>query len=74
MGIYPKAKMKLLDWQEMRKTESILHEMGLSVDPRCLVQDLPLAERQIIEISKILAQGARLIILDEPTAALPIGR
>lgn len=71
VGIYPKAKMKLLDWQEMRKkTESILHEMGLSVDPRCLVQDLPLAERQIIEISKILAQGARLIILDEPTAAL----
>jgi len=35
-----------------------------------LVQDLPLAERQIIEISKILSQGVCLIILDEPTAAL----
>ena len=70
-SIYPKNRMKILDWKEMRKqTDLVLHEMKLSIDPRCLVQDLPLAERQIIEISKILSQGVRLIILDEPTAAL----
>lgn len=70
-GVYPKTSRGLLDWRKMRKrAETVLAEVGLAVDPRCPVRDLPLAERQLIEISKILVHGARLIVLDEPTAAL----
>ena len=43
---------------------------GLSVDPDALVEELGVGERQRVEILKVLYRGARIIILDEPTAVL----
>jgi ABC-type uncharacterized transport system ATPase subunit len=43
---------------------------GLAVDPDALVEDLSVGTRQRVEILKLLCRGARLLILDEPTAAL----
>jgi general nucleoside transport system ATP-binding protein len=43
---------------------------GLSVDPEALVEDLGVGDRQRIEIIKVLYRGARILILDEPTAVL----
>src|SRR3546814_11762100 len=43
---------------------------GLAVDPRRLVRDLSVGERQRIEILKALYRGARILVLDEPTAVL----
>ncbi len=43
---------------------------GLAVDPNAVVRDLPLGVRQRVEIIKGLLQGARLLIMDEPTAVL----
>jgi ribose transport system ATP-binding protein len=56
---------KLFD--ESRK---LLGEVGLNVHPAMLLQDLTPAEQQMIEIAKALSLNARLLILDEPTAAL----
>lgn len=39
-------------------------------DPRALVRDLPVAERQLVEISRAVAGQCRVLILDEPTAAI----
>jgi len=43
---------------------------GLQVDPRAVVRDLSIGERQRVEILKVLLTGARLVILDEPTSVL----
>jgi ABC-type sugar transport system ATPase subunit len=52
------------------QAEPVLRELGLDVGPRVLVDDLSLAERQLIEIAKALLTSPRVLILDEPTSAL----
>jgi simple sugar transport system ATP-binding protein len=43
---------------------------GLGVNPTALLRDLPMGDRQKVEIVKILAAGARVLIFDEPTSVL----
>ena len=49
---------------------SLCERTGLTVDPRRLVSDLTVGEAQRVEILKVLYRGARILILDEPTAVL----
>ncbi|WP_234330401.1 ABC transporter ATP-binding protein [Streptomyces acidiscabies] len=53
-----------------RKIREISDRYGLGVRPDALVEDLGVAERQRVEILKVLFRGARTLILDEPTAVL----
>jgi ribose transport system ATP-binding protein len=48
-----------------------LHRVGLDVDPRRHAGDLSIAEQQLIEIARILAQDVRVVFFDEPTSSLP---
>ena len=48
----------------------LAREYGLSVDPDALVADLSVGEQQRVEILKVLFRGARILILDEPSAVL----
>jgi simple sugar transport system ATP-binding protein len=50
--------------------EQLADETGLRVDPRARVADLSVGLRQRVEILKALSRGARLLLLDEPTAVL----
>nr|WP_268257313.1 ABC transporter ATP-binding protein [Kitasatospora indigofera] len=60
-GIGGKAKAKIRE---------ISDQYGLGVRPDALVEDLGVADRQRVEILKVLYRGARILILDEPTAVL----
>lgn len=70
LGNEPKSRGKL-DFAKARKNISdIANENGLAVDPDVLVSKLGVGDRQRIEILKVLYRGARILILDEPTAVL----
>ncbi len=44
--------------------------VGLDADPSTLVSDLPIGQRQLIEVAKALSVDARVLIMDEPTSSL----
>jgi simple sugar transport system ATP-binding protein len=58
--------------QEKRIT-SLSERFGLEVDPRSLVEELPMGVRQKIEILKALYRGVEILILDEPTRGIDVG-
>ena len=54
---------------ERRLTE-VSEQLGLDVSPHAKVRSLPIAQRQQVELAKVLAAGAKVLILDEPTSVL----
>jgi ribose transport system ATP-binding protein len=61
----------LIDDKAMeRRTRELFATMSVDVDPRQTLEELPTAIWQLTEIAKALSQSARVLIMDEPTAAL----
>ncbi len=60
-----------IDWAAMyADARALLASLGLNVDPRREVRHLSVAHQQMVEIGRAVAQKAKLIVMDEPTAAL----
>lgn len=53
-----------------RDAAALLARLGMDLDPDAQVADLSLAQRQLVEIAKALAQPSRIVIMDEPTSSL----
>ncbi|MGW1886228.1 sugar ABC transporter ATP-binding protein [Streptomyces sp. NPDC001970] len=65
------AGRRTISWRRLRqRAAELLAEYGVNVDPTARVKDLAVEQRQFVEIARALSFGARLIILDEPTAQL----
>lgn len=61
----------LVDWNEtIRRADEMLQRVRLRVNPAAKVKDLGVGKQQLVEIAKALSKDVRLLILDEPTAAL----
>lgn len=56
-----------------RRALEVMDQLGIAIDPDATVGDLPIGVQQLVEISKAVSQNARILILDEPTASLPVG-
>lgn len=57
--------------EEQRKQASALFQrLGVQIDPDALCRDLSVAQQQLVEIAKALAIDARILVMDEPSAAL----
>lgn len=61
----------IIDWnQTIVRAQEMLKKVKLDVNPDTIVKDLGVGKRQLIEIAKALSKDVKLLILDEPTAAL----
>ena len=58
------------DRESERRTRDLFRTMDVDVDPRRSLDELPTVYWQLTEIAKALSQNARILIMDEPTAAL----
>jgi simple sugar transport system ATP-binding protein len=71
LDAYPRNRMGLVDWRAARdRARSLLDEWGAGGIVDVLVADLDPLQRKIVEICRALGTGARILLLDEPTAGL----
>lgn len=63
--------LRLLNWKEIRRVASeAMARIGVSLDPEVHVAELSIAQRQLVAICRAIANDAKLVIMDEPTASL----
>ncbi|MGH9941378.1 MAG: xylose ABC transporter ATP-binding protein [Pyrinomonadaceae bacterium] len=61
----------VIRWEELyRRAGQLLKDLRLPIDPRTPVRNLGIGQQQLVEIAKALSHEARILVLDEPTAAL----
>src|SRR5438132_600242 len=61
----------IINWEELySRAQKLLTDLHLEIDPRTPVVNLGIGQQQLVEIAKALSQDARILVLDEPTAAL----
>jgi len=72
IGREPRSALGLIRRSSLApRAESVLADLGIHhIDPRALAADVSLAERQIIEIARVLIRKPRVLLLDEPTSSL----
>ena len=64
-------RFRRVDWPKMyRRSEEILQSLGVNLDPHQKVRGLSIADQQMVEMAGALSQDARILLMDEPTAAL----
>ena len=71
MGRQPLRRGRRIDARRMRaQARALFERLGVRLDPGRICRGLSIADQQIIEIAKALSLEARVIVMDEPTAAL----
>jgi general nucleoside transport system ATP-binding protein len=70
LGDEPGSAFRLGRKQARAKIRDLSDRYGLEVDPDAVIGDLGVGQRQRVEILKVLYRGAKILILDEPTAVL----
>jgi putative multiple sugar transport system ATP-binding protein len=65
------GRFGVIDWVEAQKeAQDLLARVGLTDDPDTKIKSIGVGKQQLVEIAKALAKSVKLLILDEPTAAL----
>jgi ABC-type sugar transport system ATPase subunit len=61
----------VIRWEELyRRARQLLDDVHLAIDPHTPIRNLGIGQQQLVEIAKALSHEARILVLDEPTAAL----
>ena len=71
VGRQPRGRLGLIDHAAMRRdAQELFDRLEVPIDPSQLADGLSIADQQIIEIAKAISLDAKVLIMDEPTAAL----
>src|SRR5690606_4572193 len=71
LGREPRTRLRTVDTRGMAAAaRAQLAELGVELDPNRSVGSLRVGEQQLVEIAKALSTDARVLVMDEPTAAL----
>ncbi|MBX3751677.1 MAG: sugar ABC transporter ATP-binding protein [Opitutaceae bacterium] len=71
LRLEPAATWRRVDWRRRHaRAAELLQRVGARIAPDAEVRDLAMPEQQLVEIAAALGAGARIVIMDEPTAAL----
>jgi rhamnose transport system ATP-binding protein len=71
IGRQPRNRLGLVDRQKMRSdARELFTRLGVPIDPDRVAEGLSIADQQIIEIAKAISLDAKILVMDEPTAAL----
>lgn len=71
LGHAPRTRFRTIDWRAMNtRAAELLHALESEIDPTIRLKDLSIAQRHLIAIARALSVEARIVIMDEPTAAL----
>jgi rhamnose transport system ATP-binding protein len=71
LGHAPRGAFGLIDWKAMRReAAALLDRIGARIAPETRLRDLGIASRHLVAIARALSVEARIVIMDEPTAAL----
>ena len=58
-------------WNEVyRKAQDLFDELGIDINPKTPVGELPIASQQMVEIARAISKNAKIIVMDEPTSSL----
>ena len=69
-----KSKSHLINWKEMRKTaQDVLYTMGVKLDLDAKLKDISIGQQQLVAIARAITFKSKVIVMDEPTAALSSG-
>jgi ribose transport system ATP-binding protein len=71
VGHLPTRRSGLVDWRAAnQEARAVLRRMNIDLDPRTIVGDLSVHQKQVLEIAKAIQKKATILVMDEPTAAL----
>jgi ribose transport system ATP-binding protein len=71
VGHLPTKRSGLVDWRAANQNaRAVLGRMNIDLDPRTIVGDLSVHQKQVLEIAKAIQKKANILVMDEPTAAL----
>jgi rhamnose transport system ATP-binding protein len=71
LGHAPRTRLGLIDWERMmRDARGMLERVGAAIDPAVRLRDLGIASKHLVAVARALSIDARVVIMDEPTAAL----
>ncbi len=71
LGHAPRTSWRTIDWKTMNsRSKELLQSLESAIDPTIRLKDLSIAQRHLVAIARALSIEARIVIMDEPTAAL----